>query len=140
MERECLDFIPVPHHQLCREMIGMLFEFVDERLPRDHPVEPPRDLDNVSSMNWKKVDQTYCSYDQRQTFILKELGDLIGWDLATYEYPHFDDPHQYNVHHSADYAEEMFLKSEIYQAWKNRKTLGPGLLCATGSGLYACFL
>ncbi len=118
----------------------MLFEIVDKRLPRDYPVEPLRDSSNASSMHWKKVDQTYCSPDQRQSFILKELGDLIGWDLATYEYSSFDDTHQYYVHHSAGYADEMFLNSEIYQAWKNRKTRGPGLLCAIGSGMDSCFL
>ena len=54
--------------------------------------------------------------------------------MAEYEYPSFDDPHQENTARSVEYTKEPFLESDVYQAWKTRKTRGPGLLCATGLG------
>ena len=69
-----------------------------------------------------------------QDFILQHLGEFIGWHRARYEYPSYDDPHQDNIVRSAEYTKEPFLESNVYQAWKTRKTRGPGLLCATGEG------
>ena len=109
----------------------MLYEIVDERLPMEHAIG----RSDSPSIHWEKVDHRYCSPDQRQAFILQKLGDYLDWPLATYEYPSVDNPHQHNVDCSSDYAKEMFLESKVYQAWKNRKIRGPGLLCATGAGL-----
>ena len=69
-----------------------------------------------------------------QAFILQHLGEFIDWHMAPYEYPSYDDPHQDNIVRSAEYTKEPFLESNEYQAWKTRKTRGPGLLCATGGG------
>lgn len=69
-----------------------------------------------------------------QAFILQHLGEFIDWHMAQYEYPSFDNPHQDNIVRSAEYMKEPFLESNVYQAWKTRKTRGPGLLCATGHG------
>ena len=119
-------------------MIGTLFEIVDERLPNALSIE--RQQSNpVSATAWRKVDLRDCSPGQRQAFILHKLGDLIGWHLATYEYPAFDNTHHLNVACSANYAKEHFLEYEAYQAWKTRRTRGPGLLCVTGHGMCAPF-
>lgn len=114
-------------------MIGTVFEIVNERLPRDQHVGP-RGSSYGSNRLWEKVDQKHCSPDQMQAFILKHLGDFIGWSMAKYEYPSFDDRHQANIPRSAEYTSERFLESDVYQAWKTRKTRGPGLLCVTGQG------
>ena len=112
----------------------MLFEVVNERLPRDQP-SGSYNSDHGFSIHWKKHDQGDCSPDQLQAFIFQKVGEFIGWPLVLYDYPHFDDTHQYNIDRSADYTREVFLESNVYQAWKTRKTRGPGLLCATGSGV-----
>ena len=106
---------------------------MNQRLPRVS-LAGPRSSDNDPSIHWKQFDQKYCAPDQRPAFILQRLGDFLGWKLAIYEYPQFDDPHQESVIRSADYTKEIFLDSEVYQAWKGRKTRGPGLLCAIGAG------
>lgn len=121
-------------------MIGMLYQIVDERLPRDHPLVLRDSEPYGCSIPWEKVDQKHCSPDLQQAFILRELGIVIGWGMAVHEYPPCDDPHQYNVDRSADYTKEAFLESKVYQAWRSRKTRGPGLICATGSGESVLFL
>ena len=118
----------------------MLYQIVDERLPRDHSVVPHDSEPYGASIPWEKVDQKHCSPDQQQAFILRELGIMIGWGMAVHEYPPCDVLHQYNVDRSADYTKEAFLESKVYQAWRNRKTRGPGLICATGSGESILFL
>lgn len=114
-------------------MIGMVFDIVSNHPPRDQYVRPPR-LNHGPNRLWEKVDQKSCPPDRMQAFILQHLGDFIGWRMAQYEYPSFDDTHQENILLSAEYSKEPFLESNVYQAWKTRKTRGPGLLCATGHG------
>ena len=116
-------------------MVGIVFEILDERLPRERPAGLPNS-DPGSVVLWEKVDQKYCYPEQRHAFILKKLGDFIGWPKATYEYPYFDDTQQYNIDRSADYSKEVFLESKAYQDWKNRKIRGPGLLFVTGAGMF----
>lgn len=119
----------------------MIYEIVDERLPRIHPIIARQcDPDCGLNIHWEKVDQENHSPDQRQAFILQKVGEFIGWGRVTYEYPVFDDPHRHNIESSAFYARELFLESKAYQAWKTRKTRGPGLFCVTGSGVSALFL
>ena len=108
-------------------MVGMLYEVVDQRLPRDLPVGQSNSC-LEASIHWKKIDEEYRSPELQHAIILRKLGPLIGWHLATYDYPAFDDFHQVLVDHSANYAKEAFLDSSVYQAWKNRKARGPGLL------------
>ena len=109
----------------------MVFEIVDERLPKVPTVEY-YDSKRVHDASWNKVDDGDCSPDERPAFILQRLGDLLGWHLAMYEYPAFDNTHQDNVHRSVHYTKEAFLETKVYQAWKTRKIRGPGLLCVTG--------
>lgn len=118
----------------------MLYQVVDERLPRDHPVVPRHSEYYGSSILWEKIDQKHCPPDQQQAFILRELGTMIGWGMVVYEYPPCDDTHQCNIDRSANYSKEAFLESKVYQAWKTRKTRGPGLVCAIGPGESALFL
>ena len=117
----------------------MVFDIANERLPKTLPVAP-RDSYHGSSIHWEKVDWRVCSRDQRETLILDKLGGYLDWPDAKYEYHVIDDPHQAYVHESADYPREMFLESKVYQSWKTRKTRGPGLLCAIGSGTSHLFL
>ena len=115
-------------------MVGMLFEVVDERLPRVHP-SGSYNSKHVSSIHWEKHNHRDYSPDQLQALIFQTVGEFIAWPLVLYEYPALDDTHQYNIHRSADYTREVFLESNVYQAWRTRKIRGPGLLCATGSGV-----
>ena len=114
----------------------MLFEVVDERLPKDRPIQSYSSKRDIS-MEWKKVDHRHCSLDQQQAFICQKLGDYLDWPQAVHEYAYYDDIHQFNIGRSAEYDREVFLESKVYQAWKTRKIRGPGLLCATGLGLSA---
>lgn len=116
-------------------MIGMVFEILKER-PSNHQPLGPCYSNYAPDIRWEKVDQKHCSPDQMQAFILQRLGDFMGWRMATYEYPSFDDPHQDNIARSAEYTSESFLESNVYQNWKTRKTRGPSLLCATGNGRF----
>ena len=134
MEREYAKPIPAAILQPLSEMFGTLYEIVNERLPRGHPVAA-REPDHAFNIRWEKVDQKACSPNQLQTFILDKLGHYLGWPLAKYEYPVVDDPHQDYISRSADYPNEKFLESKVYQSWKARKTRGPSLLCATGLGV-----
>ena len=115
----------------------MVFEILDERSSNYQPAGP-RHMSYLSGhyTTWEKVDQKHCSPDQVQTLILQRLGDYIGWRLAKYEYPSFDDPHQDNIARSAEYANEPFLETNVYQKWKTRKTRGPSLLYAIGHGKF----
>lgn len=63
------------------EMVGMVFELVNERLPRKLPAGLPNS-EHRSVILWEKVDRKYCSLEQRHAFILERLGDLIGWSRA----------------------------------------------------------
>lgn len=123
-------------------MLGTLVETTDERLPRTIPPITPGDSHHGSNIlvRWEKVDEKLCSRDQRETLILNELGPYLDWPQAKYEYHAIDDSHQASVHDSTNYPKEKFLESRIYQSWKNRRTRGPGLLCATGEGASLLFL
>ena len=104
---------------------------MDQLLPREcHPVVPLGE----PSIHWEQVPQKYRTSGQLPAFILQRLVKSIEWQVAIYEYPQLDDPHQDNVGPSADYAKEALLDSGVYQARKGRKTRGPGLLCANGAG------
>ena len=117
----------------------MFYEIVNQRLPREKPVGQSSSC-LESRIHWEKIGEEICSPEQPHAIILRELGPFIGWPLATYDYPAVDDLHQFHVDRSANYVKEAFLESSVYQAWKNRKARGPGLLCATGSGMSTSLL
>lgn len=142
-------------------MVDMVFEIVNERLPRKNLIEPgslsrnlprgPSSLPYQFSITknvlqqkldapdcpadglWKKMDEVDCAPDQQQIYILRCLEEFLGWDMAIYEYPSYDDEHQYHISHHKVGVD--FLKYDHYQAWRNRKVPSPGLLCVTGSGM-----
>lgn len=85
---------------------------------------------------WEKLDGGKCPMNQQQTFILQGLAKFIDWHQAVYEYPVYEDDQHYHLNRH-DFGFEVgfeFLKCNTYQAWRERKVPGPGLLCVTGAG------
>ena len=120
-------------------MVGFVFDIANERLPRT-PSVAPHNAYPESSIHWEKFTGEVCSRDQWETLILEKLGGYLDWSRAKYDYPAIDDRHQAEVYQSIDYPQESFLASKVYQSWKTRRTRGPGLLCAIGSGTSHLFL
>ena len=60
------------------EIVGMLFEVVDECLPRDRRIQS-HSLDHGFRIDWKKIDCKDYSPDQLRATIFQEFADFIGW-------------------------------------------------------------
>lgn len=102
---------------------GFSWEVTGRKLDRlAHPVD----------LAWEKTDGPGESTYHQQKHILQCLGEFVGWDMAVYEYPSFDNTHQSHI--SRHVVGFEFLACDIYRAWRNRKVPGPGLLCVTGGG------
>ncbi len=116
-----------------REMLRSVYEIVEQRLPIDRHQNHSILKHNQGNISWCTIDQSLTANEQ-QSLILKELGKIIDWEMALYEYHTVDDRYQSYRMRSEDHSCDDFITSDIYRQWKTRQTRVPSLLCAYGAG------
>ena len=114
-------------------MLRSVYEIVEQRLPTDRHQNHSILKHNQGNISWCTIDQSLTANEQ-QSLILKELGKIIDWEMALYEYHAVDDRHQSYRMRCEDHSCDRFITSDTYRQWKTRQTRGPSLLCAYGAG------
>ncbi len=116
-----------------REMLRSVYEIVEQRLPTDRHQNHSSLNHSQSNISWCTIDQSLTANEQ-QSLILKELGKILDWGMVLYEYPSYDDRHQFYRMRCEEHTCDDFINSDTYRKWKNRQTRGPSLLFAYGAG------
>ncbi len=108
---------------------------VNERLPKNMHIQSQNTHSQVPNENnivWRSLSP--MPPDELAATIRTQLSEFTAWPGLSNDLEYQDYRHGVYKQPCFERTGEEFLNSNAYQRWKNRKTLGPSLLCVSGSG------